>query len=234
MTTSVDDILNGPDYFYCEHYKARMKKSCCIQWQAYRDDTKARQNPNTPLAANLVADGCFNCAVGAQIREEMNMPSKKGTCMNCGKERSLPANDKCWKCNGYGQKASGGGRKVEKKQKPAGVPAEMAPEKVKRIENIKTNLQARIRKSVARANEDKAKAEKQLPDPLPIVKIEGMAGVSASVLTPDPRIVLLDFTLPENADLYEPWVKYGRTHRRGPGDQAMMAVEQILMNEGLI
>lgn len=217
MTTSVDEILNGPDYFFCEHYKARMKKSCCIQRQAYRDDVKARQNPNTPLAPNLVADGCTNCAQGAKIREEMNMPSKKGICMNCGKERSLPANDKCWKCNGYGQKKeSGGGHKVEKKQKP--VPAEMPPEKVKRLEDIKENLRARIRGAVAR-------------DPLPIAKIEGEA---ATLLSPDPRIVLLDFTLPENADLYEPWVKYGRTHRRGPGDQAMMAVEQILTNEGLI
>jgi hypothetical protein len=212
MTTSVDDILNGPDYFYCEHYKARMKKSCCIQRQAYRDDVKVRQNPNTPLAPNLVADGCTNCAQGAQIREEMNMPSKKGICMNCGKERSLPANDKCWKCNGYGQQKKSG----EKKQKP--VPAEMPPEKVKRLEDIKENLRARHRAAFA-------------CDPLPIAKIEGQA---ATLLSPDPRIVLLDFTLPENADLYEPWLKYGRSHRRGPGDQAMMAVEQILFKEGLL
>ena len=221
MTISVDEILNGPDYFFCEHYKARMKKSCCIQRQAYRDDVKVRQNPNTPLAPNLVADGCTNCAQGAKIREEMNMPSKKGICMNCGKERSLPANDKCWKCNGYGQKKeSGGGQSdMEKKQKPASE----TPSKEK--------LKARIRGAVARVNERKAAAKNPLPDLLPIAKIEGQA---VTLLSPDPRIVLLDFTLPENADLYEPWVKYGRTHRRSPGDQAMMAVEQILTNEGLI
>ncbi len=223
MTTSVADILNGPDYFFCEHYRARMKKTCCIQRQAYRDDTKARQNPNTPLAPNLVADGCTNCAQGAQIREEMNMPSKKGICMNCGKERSLPANDKCWKCNGYGQKASGGGRKVEKKAKEQPPAVETPPDQSE-------NLKARIRGAVARVNERKA-AKKQLPDPLPIAKIEDG---KATLLSPDPRIVLLDFTLPENADLYEPWLKYGRSHRRGPGDQAMMAVEQILTNEGLL
>lgn len=224
MTTSVDEILNGPDYFFCEHYRARMKKSCCIQRQAYRDDVKVRQNPNTPLAPNLVADGCTNCAQGAQIREEMNMPSKKGICMNCGKERSLPANDKCWKCNGYGQKKeSGGGRKVEKKPKPA-AQSEAAPQEANE------KLKARIRGAVAGVNERKAAAER-LPDPLPIAKIEGQA---ATLLSPDPRIVLLDFTLPENADLYEPWVKYGRSHRRGPGDQAMMIVEELLTREGLL
>jgi hypothetical protein len=56
MTSSVDEILNGPDYFYCLHYKARMKKSCCIRRQAYRDDTRVRQNPNRALALNLVID----------------------------------------------------------------------------------------------------------------------------------------------------------------------------------
>lgn len=225
MTTSVDDILNGPDYFFCEHYKARMKKSCCIQRQAYRDDVKVRQNPNTPLAPNLVADGCTNCAQGAKIREEMNMPSKKGICMNCGKERSLPANDKCWKCNGYGQKKeSGGGHKVEKKQKP--VPAEMPPEKVK---ILKSKLRARLAEKLA--EKDSAIDVNKLPDPLPVAIIDREA---AQLLSPDPRIVLLDFTLPENEHLYQAWVKYGRSHRRGPGDQAMMAVEQILSSEGLV
>lgn len=30
------------------------------------------------------------------------------------------------------------------------------------------------------------------------------------------------------------WVKYGRSHRRGPGDQAMMIVEELLTREGLL
>jgi hypothetical protein len=96
-----------------------------------------------------------------------------------------------------------------KKAKASGVPAEMPPEKVKILKEIKTTL----------------------PDPLPIAKIEGQA---ITLLSPDPRIVLLDFTLDENADLYEPWVNFGRSHRRAPGDQAMMAVEEILTKEGLI
>src|SRR5512137_1947815 len=54
-------------------------------------------------------------------------------------------------------------------------------------------------------------------------------------LTPeDPHHVLLDFALEENKHLLEPWTKYARTHRRGPGDQVMMAVEEILTNEGLL
>jgi hypothetical protein len=48
------------------------------------------------------------------------------------------------------------------------------------------------------------------------------------------RIVLLDFTLPENYDLYEPWMKYCRSHRRTPGDQVMMVVEEILTKDGLL
>jgi hypothetical protein len=96
-----------------------------------------------------------------------------------------------------------------KKAKATGVPAEMPPAKVKMVKEIKPKL----------------------PDPLPIAKIDGQA---AALLSPDPRIVILDFTLTENADLYEPWVKFGRSHRRAPGDQAMMAVEDILTKEGLI
>jgi len=153
-------------------------------------------------------------------REEMNMASKKGICMNCGKERSLPANDKCWKCNGYDYK----GKNKAAKQKPAGVPAEMAPEKVKMI---KTKLRHRLAEKIEKkeATSTPAKPERIWQDPRPIREPFG---------EPDHRVVILDFTLPENAGLYEPWVKYGRSHRRGPGDQAMMAVEQILTNEGLI
>lgn len=217
--TSVDAILNGPDYFYCEHYRARLKKQNCIARQDAENNVKARQNPNTALAPNLQTMGCAGCAQGAQIREEMNMPSKKGICAGCGKERTLLAHEKCFSCNGYGEnkkKASGGG-KVEKKA--PSVPAEMPPEKVKMRKEIKTKIRARQAEKVAAV------------DPLPIAVIEGKV---ATLLSPDPRIVILDFTLPENADLYEPWVKYGRSHRRNPGDQAMMAVEQILTNEGIL
>lgn len=77
MTTSVDDILNGPDYFFCEHYKARMRKQICIDRQAHREDIRARQNPNTALAADLETVGCSNCAQGAQIREEIDMGQKR-------------------------------------------------------------------------------------------------------------------------------------------------------------
>jgi|GEM_PF-6988424 flagellar motor switch/type III secretory pathway protein FliN len=221
MTSSVDEILNGPDYFYCLHYKARMKKSCCIRRQAYRDDTRVRQNPNRALALNLVIDGCFNCAQGAEIKEEMLMASKRGVCVECGKERSLPANGKCWTCNGYSYK------KAEKKR-PVDLPAEMSADKVKRLEDIKMKLQARIRRSAAPV---KDLTTTELPDPLPIAKIENEG---TSILTPNPRIILLDFNLPENEHLYEPWLKYSRSHRRGPGDQAMMAVEEILTGEGMI
>jgi len=148
--------------------------------------------------------------------ERMDMPSKRGICAGCGKERTLLAHGKCWKCNGYGQKKA-------KKQKPAGVPAELAPEKVK---FIREKIRAAGKKSTT-----SAVVVDKLPDPLPIAEIKGEA---AALISPDPRIVLLDFTLPENADLYDTWVKYSRSHRRGPDDQAMMAIEEILTNEGLI
>jgi len=221
MTTSVDEILNGPDYFFCEHYRARMKKQACIARQENEINLRARQNPNTHLAPNLQTIGCMDCAQGAQIREEMDMASKRGICMNCGKERSLPANDKCWKCNGYGKK------KMEGKHKQAGIPDGMLPEK---IEMIKTKLRSnRYGKPEEKTPTPAAALDK--PDPLPIASI---AGLSASLLSPDPRIVILDFTVPNNVNLYEPWVKYASSHRRTPGDQAMMAIEEILTQEGLL
>lgn len=228
---NVDDILNGPDYFTCEHYSVRMNKKGCIDRQDREEDIRSRQNPNTVLAHNLQHGGCANCAQGAQIREEMSMPSRRGICVKCKKERALPAKDMCYGCLGYGQNkktASGGGRKVEKKPKPASVPAEMSPEKVKRLKELKTKIRARLAEKVS---EKEAVAVNKLPDPLPIAKIEGEAAI---LLSPDLRIVILDFSLPENADLFEPWLKYGRSHRRCAGDQAMMAVEEILTKEGLI
>jgi hypothetical protein len=49
-----------------------------------------------------------------------------------------------------------------------------------------------------------------------------------------PGIVPLDFTLEENKHLLEPLTKYGRRFRRGPAEQAMMVVEELLTKEGLI
>jgi len=102
-------------------------------------------------------------------------------------------------------------------------PAETQLEKVT---FIKEKIRAAGKKSTT-----SAVVVDKLPDPLPIAEIKGEA---ATINSPDPRIVILDFTLEENRNLYEPWVKFGRSHRRGPGDQAMMAVEEILRNEGLI
>lgn len=111
------------------------------------------------------------------------------------------------------------------KKKP--VPAEMSPDKVK---TIKTKLQARLAEKLA--EKDSAVDARKLPDPLPIAIVDREA---AQLLMPDPRMVVLDFTLEENQHLFEAWVRYCRkSHRRAPGDQAMMAVEQILSSEGLI
>ncbi len=221
MTISVDDILNGPDYFYCEHYRARMSKQCCIARQE-----KARQDPKA-ASPNLNMISCLDCAQGLEIKEEVNMASKRGICAGCGKERSLMAHGKCWKCNGYiygPKRSSSSGMKAEKNLKPAEVPAEIPPEKVKK------KLRSRLAQKMAEKVTTSTIIVDRLPDPLPIAKIQGRD----ALLSPDPRIVLLDFTLPENYDLYEPWMKYCRSHRRTPGDQAMMVVEEILTKDGLL
>jgi len=217
MTTSVDDILNGPDYFYCEHYRARMKRQACIARQE-----KARHDPKEGKAPNLKMTGCMDCPQGLQIREEMNMASKRGICAGCGKERSLVAHGKCWKCNGYiyGTKKVSSDGGMEKKQHPD----------AEKREQLKTKIRARLAKKCAEKASASAIVIDKLPDPLPIAKIQGQA----ALLSPDPRIVLLDFTLPENYDLYEPWMKYCRSHRRTPGDQVMMVVEEILTKDGLL
>jgi len=150
------------------------------------------------------------------------MASKRGICAGCGKERSLAAHGKCWKCNGYiyGTKKVSSDGGMEKKQHPD----------AEKREQLKTKIRARLAKKCAEKASASAIVIDKLPDPLPIAKIQGQA----ALLSPDPRIVLLDFTLPENYDLYEPWMKYCRSHRRTPGDQVMMVVEEILTKDGLL
>lgn len=102
--------------------------------------------------------------------------------------------------------AAGGQSKVEKKPKPVAAPP-LPPEEV------------------ARNRERAGLSTLNLPDPPDVVM---------SITPEDPRIVLIDFSLEENKHLLEPWKKYARTHRRGPGDQATMLIEDLLTNEGLI
>lgn len=111
---------------------------------------------------------------------------------------------------------------MEKKQHPD----------AEKREQLKTKIRARLAKKCAEKASASAIVIDKLPDPLPIAKIQGQA----ALLSPDPRIVLLDFTLPENYDLYEPWMKYCRSHRRTPGDQVMVekAIEQCDTEYGYV
>jgi hypothetical protein len=63
MSTNIaEKILNGPEYFYCERHKLRMKKEHCVEWQ-------------TPGAAPFELDKsiveCANCEQGKEIKRLM-------------------------------------------------------------------------------------------------------------------------------------------------------------------
>lgn len=120
--------------------------------------------------------------------------------------------------------AAGGQSKVEKKPKPAAAPP-LPPEEVAR-NRARAGLVPEIEKGIH--------AKMMTKDE---VVAQDKAAFAAYVAhAKDERLlVILDFNLAENKHLLEPWTEYCRkSHRRNPADQAMMAIEQILTNEGLI
>jgi len=126
--------------------------------------------------------------------------------------------------------AGGGQSNVEKKQRPAIIVHDSEAHASAARETVRGKLRTGLRKAAA-----PTVVINKLPGPPSLSEIkEDVALLMAPLISQDPRIVLLDFTLQENAHLYEPWVKYGRSNRRGPGDQAMMIVEELLTREGLL
>jgi len=159
--------------------------------------------------------------------------AKKGICINCGKERTLPANDKCARCNGYiykrAKKESGVRRKPGRKpkdQKPA-APATreqvaLAPEKV---EEIKT----RIRTAAAEKKAAKGIRVGLMTKPEVVAQDKAAFAAHMAQAKDERLLVILDFTLTENKHLLEPWTAYCRKNfRRSPGDQAMQLIEETL------
>ena len=55
MDQSIEEILNGPDYFYCEKYHARMKKVLCVEKQA---------GPQAGFDIDYANSMCKECAHG--------------------------------------------------------------------------------------------------------------------------------------------------------------------------
>lgn len=62
MGQSIEDILNGPEYFLCEKYKARMKKVLCVEKQA---------GPQVGYDIDYASTMCRDCAQGIEIRGEI-------------------------------------------------------------------------------------------------------------------------------------------------------------------
>lgn len=62
MGMAAEDILNGPEYFYCERHKLRMKKEHCVEWQT----------PGAkPFALDKSIVECANCEQGKKIKRLM-------------------------------------------------------------------------------------------------------------------------------------------------------------------
>jgi hypothetical protein len=62
MNQTVEDILNGPDYFLCERYNVRMKKAECIRRQTTPD--------RNSYEIDHTFTCCKNCGQGADVKEE--------------------------------------------------------------------------------------------------------------------------------------------------------------------
>lgn len=78
---------------------------------------------------------CLTCSKRPALRtiqqlKEETMPSVKGICEGCGKERTLLAKKKCWACNGYGQSKT---KKPEAATQKAPLPkgVELSPPKIR-------------------------------------------------------------------------------------------------------
>jgi hypothetical protein len=96
MVQTAEDILNGPDHFYCERHRLKMKKSLCVEWQ-------------TPGADPWVVDKskieCKRCEQGARIAEGLghsvehktvkeDIMAEKKSCRRCKTKKSLDEFDR--------------------------------------------------------------------------------------------------------------------------------------------
>ncbi len=62
MDQSIEDILNGPDYFLCDRFKTRMKKVRCVEKQA---------GPQAGFEIDYADTMCRDCAQGIEIKGEV-------------------------------------------------------------------------------------------------------------------------------------------------------------------
>lgn len=62
MNSTIEEILNGPDYFSCEKYHARMKKILCVEKQA---------GPQAGFDIDYANSMCKECAQGIEIKGEV-------------------------------------------------------------------------------------------------------------------------------------------------------------------
>ena len=132
--TDIDEILNGPDYFYCDFYRCRLSRAIC----------RKRQTTGIEYEYNhlRIPEGCIDCAQGQTIKNggsvtmettteqtgtDQTEPKKTrkqyhyiAPCKNCG--RNLP---------NQGKGLCGGCRSVAKTAPPEQLEAALAAAKIR-------------------------------------------------------------------------------------------------------
>ncbi len=66
---TVDEILNGPDFFTCERFKTRMLKKRCVERQ--EDDHPLQSEEFITSEIGLSIEVCKTCEQGKRIRDEI-------------------------------------------------------------------------------------------------------------------------------------------------------------------
>ena len=94
MDQSIEKILNGPDYFKCDRYNTRMKKTVCVEKQA---------GPQVGFEIDYADTMCRDCAQGIEIKGEVQGLDIK----QIRRERRAFAYKQVKKAQGLGRKAQG-------------------------------------------------------------------------------------------------------------------------------
>lgn len=73
----VEKILNGPDYFYCERFRVRMRKAVCVDRQDRLQEAVDARGPNSrfPYDAEIKLEQCGKCGQGKKISDELRVTS---------------------------------------------------------------------------------------------------------------------------------------------------------------
>lgn len=76
LDLEIGNLINSPEYFYCEAFKCRLSKRVCMARQIKKSWSES--------AATVVEqfEECQNCRQGKKIKEEIHTRSKKESGQN--------------------------------------------------------------------------------------------------------------------------------------------------------